>query len=94
MALNQEYLEFLSEFVNGLNIHDQLPVPVSSYNIDDDELVGDFVHWLLQYLSQKHCPLGLVAPLVRSVVEDMVDFCRRDPEAHSLRDTSGRNICQ
>lgn len=53
MAEHQDYLEFLSDFVNGLNIHDQLPVPVSSYNIDDDELVGDFVHWLLQYLGQK-----------------------------------------
>ncbi|XP_059484344.1 proteoglycan 4-like [Neocloeon triangulifer] len=88
--ISKEYLEFFTEFVNDLNVHDQLPVPVSAYNVDDEELVGDFVNWLLQYLNQKHCPLALQAPLVRSVVDEMLHFCKKDPEAHSLRDDSGQ----
>jgi hypothetical protein len=51
--ISKEYLEFFTEFVNELNVHDQLPVPVSAYNVDDEELVGDFVNWSLQYLNQK-----------------------------------------
>ncbi|CAB3370223.1 Hypothetical predicted protein [Cloeon dipterum] len=88
--ISKEYLEFFTDFVNDLNVHDQLPVPVSAYNVDDEELIGDFVNWLLQYLNQKHCPLALQAPLVRSVVDEMLRFCRHDPEANSLRDDSGQ----
>jgi hypothetical protein len=40
----------------------------------------------------RHCPLALQAPLIRSVVDEMLAFCRNDPEALSLRDDSGRKF--
>jgi hypothetical protein len=40
----------------------------------------------------RHCPLALQAPLVRSVVDEMLIFCRNDPEAATLRDDSGREF--
>lgn len=40
----------------------------------------------------RHCPLALQAPLIRSVVDEMLAFCRNDPEALSFRDDSGRKL--
>lgn len=47
------YRNFFDNFATSLNPHDQLPVKLASYKLNNDEITGGVVDWTLQYLNQK-----------------------------------------
>lgn len=49
----EEHREFLKTFAASINPNDPLPVRVSSYNLTEDEIDGEIIHWALQYLSSR-----------------------------------------
>ncbi|KAJ9582389.1 hypothetical protein L9F63_003242, partial [Diploptera punctata] len=91
MADTKDYLSmyrhFFEEFARTVNPDDQLPVKVGGYYLYDVELVGEIVDWTLQYLSQKHCPSSLLAPLTRIVIEEIRNACKKQPVACGYRPT-------
>lgn len=48
-----EYRKFLQLFSETLVPNDPLPLRVAGYSITDDELTGEIISWINQYLSSK-----------------------------------------
>jgi len=47
-----EYSRFFAEFIARVNPDDQLPVKVSVYDVNENELVGEIISVTLQYLNR------------------------------------------
>ncbi|XP_055699150.1 E3 ubiquitin-protein ligase lubel-like isoform X2 [Phlebotomus papatasi] len=76
----EEHREFLKTFAASINPNDPLPVRVSSYNLTEDEIDGEIIHWALQYLSSRNCPSTLLNPIVRAVIERIKQQCQKSPD--------------
>uniref|UniRef100_A0A1L8DL25 Protein phosphatase 2c n=1 Tax=Nyssomyia neivai TaxID=330878 RepID=A0A1L8DL25_9DIPT len=76
-----EHRSFLEEFAASINPNDPLPLRVSSYNLSNDEIDGEIIHWALQYLSSRNCPSTLLNPIVRAVIERIKQQCQKSPDA-------------
>lgn len=46
------YSRFFTDFIARVNPDDQLPVKVSTYDVNESELVGEIISVTLQYLNQ------------------------------------------
>ncbi|XP_059610474.1 serine-rich adhesin for platelets-like [Phlebotomus argentipes] len=75
-----EHRNFLKMFAASVNPNDPLPVRVSSYNLTEDEIDGEIIHWSLQYLSTRNCPSTLLNPIVRAVIERIKQQCQKSPD--------------
>lgn len=49
----ESYRSFLEYFKRIVDPDDQLPVRVPSYTLDENELTGAIVDWMIQYLNDK-----------------------------------------
>uniref|UniRef100_A0A6B2E7N1 Putative 205 kDa microtubule-associated protein n=1 Tax=Phlebotomus kandelakii TaxID=1109342 RepID=A0A6B2E7N1_9DIPT len=76
----EEHRNFLETFAASINPNDPLPVRVSSYNLTEDEIDGEIIHWSLQYLSTRNCPSTLLNPIVRAVIERIKQQCQKSPD--------------
>lgn len=47
------YRHFFENFVTIGDTADQLPLKVSLYDLNENEITGDVVYWAIQYLNQK-----------------------------------------
>ncbi|XP_054001388.1 serine-rich adhesin for platelets-like [Hylaeus anthracinus] len=79
------YSRFFTEFIARVNPYDQLPVPVSSYNVTDDELIGEIINVTLQYINQTPCPSSLQAHLVHQVIQEILSMCKKQPEDYGYK---------
>lgn len=48
------YKRFFIEFVERMNVDDQLPVKMSGHEISGEEVTGEVIDMTLQYLNQKY----------------------------------------
>lgn len=47
------YREFLENFAENVDPTDQLPVRVPSYTLEESEISGAVIDWMIQYLTDK-----------------------------------------
>lgn len=52
-AYFESYRSFLEYFKRMVDPDDQLPVRVPSYTLDENEITGAIVDWMIQYLNDK-----------------------------------------
>lgn len=86
---NQDYLTdyrlFFDNFYQSFEMDNPLPVHIGKYNVAEFEIVGEVICWCLEYLNIRNCPSSLIAPLCRSVIVELEDVLRRDPESCGYR---------
>ncbi|KAG5327958.1 PPM1E phosphatase, partial [Acromyrmex charruanus] len=80
-----EYSRFFAEFVARVNPDDQLPVKVSVYDVNENELVGEIISVTLQYLNRIYCPPSLQSYIARLVIQAIKSTCKKQPEICGLR---------
>ncbi|KAG5311809.1 PPM1F phosphatase, partial [Acromyrmex insinuator] len=80
-----EYSRFFAEFVARVNPDDQLPVKVSVYDVNENELVGEIISVTLQYLNRIYCPPSLQSYISRLVIQAIKSTCKKQPEICGLR---------
>lgn len=49
----ESYRDFLEYFKQMVDPEDQLPVRVPSYTLEESEITGSIVDWMIQYLNDK-----------------------------------------
>lgn len=47
------YRVFFENFAANVNPEDQLPVNIAGYTITENELTGEVLYWITQYLTEK-----------------------------------------
>lgn len=47
------YREFLENFAENVDPTDQLPVRVPNYTLEESEISGAVIDWMIQYLTDK-----------------------------------------
>lgn len=47
------YRSFLKYFAENVDPTDQLPVRVPNYTLDENEITGAIIDWMIQYLTDK-----------------------------------------
>ncbi|XP_012064013.1 PREDICTED: uncharacterized protein LOC105627337 [Atta cephalotes] len=80
-----EYSRFFAEFIARVNPDDQLPVKVSVYDVNENELVGEIISVTLQYLNRIYCPPSLQSYISRLVIQAIKSTCKKQPEVCGLR---------
>ncbi|KAG5322426.1 PPM1E phosphatase, partial [Pseudoatta argentina] len=88
-----EYSRFFAEFVARVNPDDQLPVKVSVYDVNENELVGEIISVTLQYLNRIYCPPSLQSYIARLVIQAIKSTCKKQPEICGLRQQEKINGC-
>ncbi|KAL1140824.1 hypothetical protein AAG570_000752 [Ranatra chinensis] len=87
--VNKDYLTVYRQFFEGfaptVDLYDQLPVKVASYNVAESEIDGEIIDWCLQYLNQRDCPPSLVIPLCSKVLEEIRQVYKRNLEYFGYR---------
>lgn len=48
-----DYREFLENFAENVDPTDQLPVRVGNYTLEETEISGAVINWMIQYLTDK-----------------------------------------
>ncbi|XP_057332956.1 serine-rich adhesin for platelets-like isoform X2 [Microplitis mediator] len=79
------YKRFFIEFVERMNVDDQLPVKMSGHEISGEEVTGEVIDMTLQYLNQKYCPPNLQSFLVHLVIQEIKPIFRLQPEICGLK---------
>lgn len=51
--LFDDYRSFLEYFAKNVDPTDQLPVRVPNYTLEDMEITGAIIDWMIQYLTDK-----------------------------------------
>lgn len=51
--LFDDYRSFLEYFAKNVDPTDQLPVRVPNYTLEDSEITGAIIDWMIQYLTDK-----------------------------------------
>lgn len=51
--LFDDYRLFLEYFAKNVDPTDQLPVRVPNYTLEDSEITGAIIDWMIQYLTDK-----------------------------------------
>ncbi|XP_018340900.1 PREDICTED: uncharacterized protein LOC108747727 [Trachymyrmex septentrionalis] len=80
-----EYSRFFAEFVARMNPDDQLPVKVSVYDVNENELVGEIVSVTLQYVNRIYCPPSLQSYISYLAIQAIKITCKAQPEICGLR---------
>ncbi|XP_045445374.1 protein phosphatase 1E-like [Melitaea cinxia] len=73
------YRVFFENFAATVDPEDQLPVNIAGYTITEAELPGEVIYWTTQYLSEKQCPLTLMAPLQRIILDEVRVASKKHP---------------
>ncbi|CAB3255269.1 unnamed protein product [Arctia plantaginis] len=73
------YRVFFENFAATVNPEDQLPVNIAGYTITESELPGEVLYWITQYLSEKQCPLTLMTPLRRIILDEVQVASKKTP---------------
>ncbi|XP_037869445.1 protein piccolo [Bombyx mori] len=73
------YRVFFENFAATVNPEDQLPVNIAGYTITEAELPGEVIYWTTQYLTEKQCPLTLMTPLRRIVLDEVRVASKKHP---------------
>ncbi|GAB0087386.1 PPM-type phosphatase domain-containing protein [Sergentomyia squamirostris] len=79
-SLWEEHRNFLKTFHLTIRENDPLPVRVPNYNLTEEEIKGEIIHWSLQYLSARDCPSTLLNPIIRTVIERVKQQCQKSPD--------------
>ncbi|XP_075220815.1 uncharacterized protein LOC142324071 [Lycorma delicatula] len=73
------YRKFFEDFESSVNPKDQLPVKVAGYHVAEFEISGEVADWALQYLNERRCPPSLVAPIIRTLLDEIHLKCKAQP---------------
>ncbi|XP_026330042.1 uncharacterized protein LOC113237646 [Hyposmocoma kahamanoa] len=73
------YRVFFENFAATVNPEDQLPVNIAGYTITESELPGEVLYWTTQYLTEKQCPLTLMTPMLRIILDEVRVAAKKTP---------------
>ncbi|XP_031630592.1 uncharacterized protein LOC116345413 [Contarinia nasturtii] len=76
------YRSFLEYFAENVDPTDQLPVRVPNYTLEENEISGAVIDWMIQYLGDKKCPQTLVAPIIKLALDQTHQTLRKSPEQY------------
>ncbi|KAM3963010.1 LOW QUALITY PROTEIN: uncharacterized protein ACR2FA_002772 [Aphomia sociella] len=79
------YRVFFENFAATVNPEDQLPVHIAGYTITEAELPGEVLYWTTQYLIEKQCPLTLMTPLRRIILDEVQVASKKQPNAFGYK---------